>query len=443
MLFKRKISEQLQAWKNRRQGRTALLIEGQRRVGKSTAVKTFAEQAYESFILIDFANCSDEIKALFQDVSDLNYFFLRLQLVTGITLKPRKSAVILDEIQLFPKARQAVKYFVADGRYDFIETGSLISIRKNVKDILIPSEEEAVAMHPMDFEEFLWAVGQTDTYDLLGHLRGAQVAAGNAVHRKMMRLLRLYMLVGGMPQAVAEYVETNNLESVDSVKRNILRLYTEDFHKIDDSGRLSLLFQAIPAQLNKNSGRYAVSSVLPTRRPNNAGHLIAELLSSKTVSVAWHTSQPSAAMASFIDLNRFKLFLSDTGLFTTLMFENKTFTENTLYQKLLNDKTAENLGYLYENIVAQMLTASGHKLFYHTFPNRSGSKNYAIDFLIARHNKVCPIEVKPGSNLRHASLDNFCEKYSDRIAEKVILSTKDYKREGGILYLPVYMTPFL
>ena len=211
MLFKRKISEQLQAWKNRRQGKTALLIEGQRRVGKSTVVKTFAEQAYESFILIDFANCSDEIKALFQDVSDLNYFFLRLQLVTGITLKPRKSAVILDEIQLFPKARQAVKYFVADGRYDFIETGSLISIRKNVKDILIPSEEEAVAMHPMDFEEFLWAVGQTDTYDLLGHLRWAQVAAGNAVHRKMMRLLRLYMLVGGMPQAVAEYVETNNL----------------------------------------------------------------------------------------------------------------------------------------------------------------------------------------------------------------------------------------
>ena len=383
-MFKRKIIERLKEWKNKCQGRTALLVEGQRRVGKSTIVEAFARKAYKSYVLIDFSACEPEVLELFDHVTDLDYFFLRLQLVTGVDLVPRKSVIIFDEVQLFPKARQSIKRLVADHRYDYIETGSLISIRKNVKDILIPSEEEHIAMHPMDFEEFLWAIGDTVTFKLLQKLFETKQAAGDSAHRKLMRLFRLYMLVGGMPQAVAEYLKTNNLESVDAVKSDILRLYADDFRKIDGSGKLSLLFEAIPAQLNKNTGRYAVSSVLPTKRPNTALGLIAELIDSRTVSAAYHTSQPSAAMASYKDLGRFKLFLSDTGLFTTLMFRNEAFTENDLYRKLLSDKTTENLGYLYENIVAQMLTARGYELFYHTFNYQDSKKKYEIDFLIEK-----------------------------------------------------------
>ena len=442
-MFKRKIIERLKEWKNKRQGRTALLVEGQRRVGKSTVVEAFARKAYKSYVLIDFSACEPEVLELFDHVTDLDYFFLRLQLVTGVDLVPRKSVIIFDEVQLFPKARQAIKRLVADHRYDYIETGSLISIRKNVKDILIPSEEEHIAMHPMDFEEFLWAIGDTVTFKLLQKLFETKQAAGDAAHRKLMRLFRLYMLVGGMPQAVAEYLKTNNLESVDAVTRDILRLYADDFRKIDGSGKLSLLFEAIPAQLNKNTGRYAVSSVLPTKRPNTALGLIAELIDSRTVSAAYHTSQPSAAMASYKDLGRFKLFLSDTGLFTTLMFRNKAFTENDLYRKLLSDKTTENLGYLYENIVVQMLTARGYELFYHTFNYQDSKKKYEIDFLIEKKGKICPIEVKSGVNLRHASLDGFGVKYSAQVAEKWVLCTKDYKKERDVQYLPVYMASLL
>lgn len=414
-MFKRKIIERLKEWKNKRQGRTALLVEGQRRVGKSTVVEAFARKAYKSYVLIDFSACEPEVLELFDHVTDLDYFFLRLQLVTGVDLVPRKSVIIFDEVQLFPKARQAIKRLVADHRYDYIETGALISIRKNVKDILIPSEEEHIAMHPMDFEEFLWAIGDTVTFKLLQKLFETKQAAGDAAHRKLMRLFRLYMLVGGMPQAVAEYLKTNNLESVDAVKHDILRLYADDFRKIDGSGKLSLLFEAIPAQLNKNTGRYAVSSVLPTKRPNTALGLIAELIDSRTVSAAYHTSQPSAAMASYKDL----------------------------YRKLLSDKTTENLGYLYENIVAQMLTARGYELFYHTFNYQDSKKKYEIDFLIEKKGKICPIEVKSGVNLRHASLDAFGVKYSAQVAEKWVLCTKDYKKERDVQYLPVYMTPLL
>ena len=442
-MFNRKIYGQLQQWKDTRAGKTALLVEGQRRVGKSTVVEEFAKKAYKSYILIDFSTCSQEIRNLFNDVSDLDFFFLQLQLLTNVRLEERNSVIIFDEVQLFPLARQAIKSLVRDHRYDYIETGSLISIKKNVKDILIPSEEQHIYMYPMDFEEFLWATGDNVTVPMLEVLFSKQKPAGESAHRKIMRNLRLYMLIGGMPQAVEAYLQENNFEAVDLVKRDILQLYENDFYKIDPTGRLSLLFDAIPAQLNKNTARYAVSSVIPTLRPSNALNIIAELLDSRTTLAAYHTSLPSAEMASYKDLSKFKLFLSDTGLFTTLMFKNKSFTENDIYRKLLSDKMSANLGYLFENLTAQMLAAAGHELYYHTFSGKDKSSNYEIDFIIAKGSKVIPIEVKSSNYKRHASLDAFCQKYSAQVSEKYILYTKDFQKEQDLRLLPIYMSPFI
>ncbi len=442
-MFQRKIYKQLQLWKDTQAGKTALLVEGQRRVGKSTVVEEFAKSAYKSYILIDFSTCSQDIRNLFNDISDLDFFFLQLQLLTNVHLEERNSVIIFDEVQLFPLARQAIKSLVKDHRYDYIETGSLISIKKNVKDILIPSEEQRIYMYPMDFEEFLWAIGDNVTMPMLQMLFDKQKTSGDGAHRKIMRNLRLYMLVGGMPQAVEAYLEENNFEPVDRIKRNILQLYEDDFYKIDPTGRLSQLFDAIPAQLNKNTSRYAVSSVLPSLRPSNSLSLISELLDSRTVLAAYNTSMPSAEMASYKDLTRYKLFLSDTGLFTTLMFKNKSFTENDIYKKLLNDKMSANLGYLFENLTAQMLTANGYDLYYHTFSTKESSKKYEIDFLISKGSKVVPIEVKSANYKRHASLDAFCQKYSSQISEKYILYTKDFQKEKDICLMPIYMTPFI
>ena len=442
-MFNRKIYGQLQQWKDTRAGKTALLVEGQRRVGKSTVVEEFAKKAYKSYILIDFSTCSQDIRNLFSDISDLDFFFLQLQLLTNVRLEERNSVIIFDEVQLFPLARQAIKSLVKDHRYDYIETGSLISIKKNVKNILIPSEEQRIYMYPMDFEEFLWAIGDNVTVPMLELLFSKQKPAGDGTHRKIMRSLRLYMLIGGMPQAVETYLQENNFEAVDQLKREILKLYEDDFYKIDPTGRLSHLFDAIPAQLNRNTSRYTVSNVIPTLRPGNSLNLIAELLDSRTALAAYHITQPSTEMAAYKDLTKFKLFLSDTGLFTTLMFKNKAFTENDIYKKLLSDKISANLGYLFENLTAQMLAAKGYELYYHTFSNKDKSNNYEIDFLIAKSNKIVPIEVKASNYKRHASLDAFCQKYSAQIAEKYVLYTKDFQKEQDIHLLPIYMSPFI
>ncbi len=442
-MFQRKIYEQIKKWKTTQQGKTSLLIEGQRRVGKSTVVEAFAQKEYQSYILIDFSTCSQDIRNLFLDISDLNYFFLQLQLLTGTRLSERNSLIIFDEVQLFPLARQAIKQLVKDHRYDYIETGSLISIRKNIKNILIPSEEQHIPMYPMDFEEFLWALNDTLTPAMLRHLIQTKTSGGEAVHRNLMRSLRLYMLIGGMPQAVETYLESNNFEEVDHIKRNILQLYKDDFYKIDATGRLSQLFDAIPAQLNKNNSRYIVSNILPHMRPGNSLDLIAELIASRTVLASYHISQPSPELSSYKDLTRFKLYLSDTGLFTTLMFKNKSFTENDIYKKLLSDKLSSNLGYIYENIVAQMLTSSGYSLYYHTFPNETGTKKYEIDFLISKKNKICPIEVKSSGYRTHASLDAFHKRYSAHILKEYLLYTKDIQKDHELFLMPVYLTPFL
>ena len=442
-MFRRKIYDKLLEWKTESDGRTALLIEGARRVGKSTVVEEFAKNEYESYILIDFSRASKAVKELFEDISDLDYLFLQLQLQYKVDLHERRSLIIFDEVQQCPLARQAIKALVADHRYDYVETGSLISIKRNVKDILIPSEERKISMYPMDHEEFLWAVGDLTTIPLLKKVFDSGKPVGVQIHRKLTRDFRLYMLVGGMPQAVNEYIETNNFRKVDQIKRDILNLYEDDFKKIDPTGKLSSLFDAIPAKLNKIASRYQVSSVLIGERAENILESIAELKDSKTVLVSYHANDPNAGMSNNKDLGKFKLFLSDTGLFTTLMFKDRDFTENIIYEKLLNDKLSANLGYLYENAVAQILTANGDALFYHTFMNESTRRNYEIDFILARKNKVCPIEVKSSGYKTHASLDAFSRKFSDRILDKYLIYTKDFAKEEDIFCLPIYLVQFL
>lgn len=442
-MFKRKIYKKLVDWKNESKGSTALLIEGARRIGKSTIAEEFAKSEYESYILIDFAFAAQSVKDLFRDMSDLNYFFLQLQLIYKVDLVARKSLIIFDEIQFCPLARQAIKILVKDGRYDYVETGSLISIKRNVKDILIPSEERKINMYPMDYEEFLWAIGDNVTVPLLKKFYETGVSLGNDVNRIMLRNFRLYMLVGGMPQAVNEYIATNNFRKVDLVKRDILALYDSDFMKIDSTGRISTLFNAIPAQLAANASRYQVSGVVENTRADDILGLIAEMKSSKTVLVSYHANDPNTGLSSNINLSQFKLFVCDTGLFTTLMFKDKDFTENVIYEKLLNDKLSANLGYLYENVIAQILVSNGNELFYHTWLNETSKHNYEIDFLLAKNDKICPVEVKSSGYKSHVSLDEFCKKFSSRISKKYLVYTKDFTKEQDVVYLPVYMSIFL
>lgn len=443
MIFRRKIYDELLRWKQTDEGRTAILIQGARRVGKSTVAEQFAKNEYESYILVDFGACSAEVRALFNDVSNLDRIFMRLQLEYGVELKRRKSVIIFDEVQLAPKARQAIKYLVKDGRYDYIETGSLISIRKNVKDILIPSEEVKLHMHPMDYEEFKWALGDMASMRLLHTCFQDRVSLGDDTNRKLMRDFRLYMLIGGMPQAVATYLESNNLEKVDGVKRTIITLYEDDFNKIDPSGNASKMFHQIPAQLTGNANRYLTWSATNGTRLADLTETISEMKESMVVNMAYHASDPSAGMALHLDLEKYKMFAADTGLFVTLAFWDKQFTDNTIYQKLLSDKLSADLGYVYENAIAQMLKAAGHELYYYTFPTDSGRHNYEVDFLIADGDKVSPIEVKSSGYKAHASLDAFSSKYSARIKHKYLIYTKDLRKEGELTYLPAYMTPFL
>ncbi len=442
-IFKRKIYDRLLQWKVTSNGKSALLVQGARRIGKSTIVEEFARREYASYILIDFTKCSLEVKNLFEDVSDLNYIFLRLQLIYNVQLKERNSLIIFDEVQFQPKARQAIKSFVGDHRYDYIETGSLISIRKNTENILIPSEEERIDMYPMDYEEFRWALGDTATIPLLRSVWEHPQPLKEA-HRKLMRDFRLYMLVGGMPQAVNAYLDTNNFEAVDQAKRLVLNIYDEDFGKIDPTGKAARIFAAIPAELNSNASRYQISRVIAGAKTEDCIEIISKMEKSKTVNISHHCDDPNVGMSAYEDLSQYKMFVGDTGLFVTLAFRDKDFTENILYNKLLNDKLSSNLGYLYENIVAQMLVCSGNKLFYHTWPTPSGKHNYEIDFLLSRGTKIVPVEVKSSSYKTHVSMDEFCLKFSSRIAnDRYLVYTKDYFKDVNLKYLPAYLAYFL
>ena len=440
-IFKRKLYDRLLEWKHVQNGKTAILIEGARRVGKSTLVEQFAKNEYDSYILIDFNEASEEVTTLFNNLMNMDYIFLQLQSIYNVVLKKRKSVIIFDEVQNCPRARQAIKYLVKDGRYDYIETGSLISIKKNTKNITIPSEEERVTLYPMDYEEFRWAMGDEATIPLLRTFYGNKLPLAQA-HREAMRNFRLYLLVGGMPQAVEAYIETNNFSMVDLAKRGVIRIYQDDFQKLDSTGRLESLFMNIPSQLSQTNNRFKPYAVLGDVDEDKLMEFLKDLEDSKTTLFAYHSNDPNVGMSLTKDISKFKIFCADTGLFVTLAFWDKDYTENVIYQKLLNDKLSTNLGYVYENIVAQMLTATGNKLFYHTWP-KDETHNYEIDFLLSHGTKLQPVEVKSSGYNTHKSLDVFCEKYSHIVERRYLIYTKDLKTDKGTILLPVYMTPFL
>ena len=443
-VFKRKIYDEMLEWKRSRDGATALLIKGARRVGKSTIAEEFARNEYESHIVVDFADAPQAVWEAVDNISDRNNFFMQLQFIYGVTLHERRSVIIFDEIQKCPAARQAIKYLVKDHRYDFIETGSLLSIKKNTKDIVIPSEETRLTMYPMNYEEFRWALGDATTLPLLQTAFTDKRSLGDALTRQLMRDLRLYMLVGGMPQAVETYLNTTNLAAVDAKKREIIELYNDDFQKIDPSGKITRLFSAIPSQLSKNASRYQVTSVLGRSEDKDTmDELLKDLENSLTVNFAHHADDPNIGMPMHTNYDQYKLFVGDTGLFITLAFWDKTVTENVIYQKLLTDKLSADLGYVYENLVAQILTAAGNRLFYHTWPTESGKHNYEIDFILSRGRKICPIEVKSSGYKTHASLDAFKAKFSSRIGQNYLVYTKDLRKDSDILLVPAFMTMFL
>lgn len=444
-IFKRKIYDTILKWKSERKGTTALLIKGARRVGKSTIAEEFAKREYRSYIAIDFAKASSAVRSLFDDLDNLDFLFLQLQALFNTTLHERESVIIFDEVQLCPKARQAIKYLVADGRYDYIETGSLLTIRKNVAGILIPSEETRVTMYPMDYEEFMWAVGYGDTYSMIRYSYDNMKSLGDAVNRKLMRQFRLYMLVGGMPQAVNAYLDSNNLAETDNVKREIIELYIDDLRKIDSTGKASRIFESVPGQLSKGKLKFEPLSVIKNVDKDSLSDIWKDLEDSLTVNFAYRTTDPNVGMGLHKDYDSFKIYLCDTGLFVTLAFWDKDVADNDLYTRLLSDKLSADLGYVYENVVAQMLRAAGHSLYYFTFPaDKEKKKFYEVDFLISSGSKMCPIEVKSSGYRTHRSLDVFRDRYSDHLARSIIIYSKDYRKEDdGILYLPAYMTSFL
>ena len=440
-IFKRKLYDRLLEWKRVQNGKTAILIEGARRVGKSTLVEQFAKNEYESYILIDFNEASEEVKSLFNNLINKDYIFLQLQAIYNVVLKERKSVIIFDEVQNCPLARQAIKYLVKDGRYDYIETGSLISIKKNTKNITLPSEEERITLYPMDYEEFRWALGDEATVPLLRTFYEQKLPLAQA-HREKMRDFRLYMLIGGMPQAVNAYIETNNFSMVDIVKRSIIKIYQDDFQKLDPTGRLETLYMEIPSQLSQTNNRYKPYAVLGDVKEEKMMELVKNLEDSKITLFTYHSNDPNVGMSLTKDISKYKIYCADTGLFVTLAYWDKDYTENVIYQKILNDKLSTNLGYVYENAIAQMLAGSGNKLFYYTWP-KDATHNYEIDFLLSRGAKLHPIEVKSSGYNTHKSLDTFCKKYSHIVERPYLIYTKDLNKDKETLLLPVYMTMFL
>ena len=447
MIFKRKIYDKMLEWKELSHGQTALLVEGARRIGKSTIVESFAKEEYEDYIIIDFAKEGKEIKQIFEDnIADLDTFFRNLFLLKGKVLVERKSVIIFDEVQMFPIARQAIKYLVQDGRFDYIETGSLISIKKNVKNILIPSEEYKVKMYPMDFEEFLWAKGDMITIPTIKDAYDKRKALGDTIHRKVMQTFRTYMVVGGMPQAVKAFVEGKSYKEIDFVKRNILSLYEDDLKKYDEDNRekASVIFKTIPEQLGNHNSHFKFSMVDKNARYKNYVDAVSFVAESMMGNECIHVTAPEVSMEAYADRSHFKLYMGDTGLLITQIMKNSEETTDDLYKAIIFDKLGINFGMIIENMVAQMLRANGYDLYFHEFmygiEEMTKEKKYEIDFLLVRKRKICPIEVKSSSYRSHKSFDMFCQKYPIKVEDKVVVYMKDLKYEDGIMYMPLYMT---
>ena len=450
MVFKRKIYDKMFEWKELSNGQSALLIEGARRIGKSTIVEDFAKKEYEDYIILDFAKEGKDIKQNFEDnIGDLDTFFRNLFLLKGKVIPEKKSVIIFDEVQLFPLARQAIKYLVQDGRFDYIETGSLISIKKNVKDILIPSEEYKLQMYPMDFEEFLWAKGDKVTMMAIEDAYCKRKALGDGIHRKIMQTFRTYMVVGGMPQAVKAFVDGKSYKEIDFVKRNILSLYEADLKKYDEDNRekASVVFKTIPEQLTNHNSHFKFSLLDKNARYKNYVDAVNFVAESMMGNECIHITMPEVSMEAYADRSNFKLYMGDTGLLVTQIMKNSDETTEDLYKAIIFDKLGINQGMIIENMVAQMLRAKGYDLYFHEFimqaENAMKEKKYEIDFLIVKNRKICPIEVKSSSYKKHKSFDMFSKKYPIKLEDKFIIYTKDVQYEDGILYMPIYMTSCL
>ena len=446
-MFKRKIYEELIKWKRISNGSTALLIDGARRVGKSYIAEEFAKNEYKSYILVDFGNVPNDVLHLFaQESSDLDLFFAKLSAFYGIKLFKRDSLIVFDEVQQFPRARQLIKYLVADGRYDYLETGSLIRLKKKVQDIIIPSEEEHIEMFPMDFEEFLWAMGDTVTVPLIKACFESKKPLGQALHRKIMNDFRQYVLVGGMPQSVAAYLNGKDFEASDMAKRRILKLYHDDVSKFAEGyeDKVFALFDGIPAQLSKKEKKYKLSSLGKKARFRSYEDSFVWLNESMIVNTCFNATDPNVGLALSADHSTQKCYMADTGLLVTQTFMDKAFTENGLYRAILFDKLSINEGMIMENVVAQMLRTNGHKLYFYSRSDATNRKNdMEIDFLITEGKKICPIEVKSNNYVSHSSLDKFRDKFSSKIGNSYILYSKDVIVKDGIIHLPIYMAMFL
>lgn len=450
-IMKRKIYQQLLSWKNESKGQNALLIDGARRVGKSYIVEEFAKAEYSSYIIIDFNNTMQQVLDLFRHyLYDLDTFFMYLGLYYNVDLQPRKSLIVFDEVQVFPAARAAIKYLVKDGRFDYVETGSLVSINKNVKDIMIPSEEIRVEMYPMDFEEFLWAMGEDSMVQLIRLQFQNRKPLGQDMHRKAMTLFRQYMIVGGMPQAVDAYVTTRNFTKVDTVKRAIIRLYRNDIQKYaeNEEARVTSIFDKIPSQLQRHEKKFRLSEMSVNARMREYENAFFWLNEAMIVNICYGSTEPSIGLTLKMEALSLKCYMADTGLLVSMSFEENQIMRESLYKKLMMDKLEINEGMLVENIVAQMLRAKGHKLFFYSNYSRVAEDRMEIDFLIAkptitsRHN-ISPIEVKSSSRYTITSLAKCVKKFKDYLSTPYVIHASDFEQKDGIVYLPLYMTPLL
>lgn len=449
MFFKRKIYSKLQEWKNESHGSRALLIEGARRVGKSTIVREFAQNEYKSYLLIDFSQVGKEIIEAFETKSDnLGDLFMLLSAYYGVKLYPRESLIIFDEIQKYPHARELVKYFVADGRYDYIETGSLISIKENVKDIVIPSEERHLTMHPFDFEEFAWALGEEPLIDYIKMCFNEKTSLERSMHNKAMLIFKQYMLVGGMPDVIVTFIESNkDFGKADEAKRDIINLYRDDIRKIDKNyqSKVQALFDQIPGYLSKHEKRVRISNLGIDSRAIQYENTFFWLADSMICNECFNCNDPNIGLAMNLDQSHIKCYMGDTGLLVSHAFAENELTEQHVYKNILFDKLSINEGMLFENAIAQELVAKGHKLYFYTSYNHEKKRNdIEIDFIISNksklNEKIFPIEVKSGKKYTAKSLERFNEKFKNRIGESYIIHPKNYRKEGNIIYLPPYMT---
>lgn len=449
--MKRKIYKELLDWKSKRNGATAVIIEGARRIGKSYIVEEFARNEYDSYLLIDFNKADKMIWEWFDNyLEDLDTLLMNLQIHYGVRLTPRKSVIIFDEVQLCPRARSAIKYLVADGRFDYIETGSLVSIKKNVKDILIPSEEQALPMYPMDFEEFLWALDNELMMPFITQCFQKRKPLGG-LHRKALDYFRTYMIVGGMPQSILKYIETHDFEEVDRVKRSILQVYKNDIAKYASNveHKVKSIFDELPAQLQKQEKKFRLSALEPGAAYRDYDDAFFWLSDAGIVNICYNCTAPNIGLRLNMERNTLKCYMADTGLLFSHAFDEKGRVPNEIYQKIIHDKLEINEGMLVENIVAQMLTAAGHKLYFYSNSSRENAEDrMEIDFLTAkskltsRHN-ITPIEVKSSQRYTLSSLNKCTNKFGNYLTTPIVLHSADLKQEKGIDYLPLYMTPLL